>query len=92
MPNQNYRKGRRKEYSICEKLKKEGFDIVQRSRGSHSPIDAFGIDKEKRIIRFVQSKRVLTESMDFVDEEQKEKLEKEYGWLNNTFKVEFVVM
>ena len=92
MPNKTYNKGRRKEYGIIEKLKKEGFDIVQRSKGSHSPIDVFAINKEKRIIRFVQSKRVLKERMDFVDEKQKKKLEKEYDWLNGRFDVEFVVM
>ncbi len=92
MPNPHYQKGRRKEYAICDKLKKEGFDIAQRSKGSHSPIDAFGIDKENKIIRFAQSKRVLNERMDFIDEKQKKKLEKEYNWLNNTFRVEFVVM
>ena len=90
--NPNYRKGRRKESSICDKLKKEGFKIAQRSTGSHSPIDVFAIDRENRIIKFIQSKRVLGETMDFIDEKQKKKIEKEFSWLNGLFSVEFVVM
>lgn len=92
MGNKNYQKGRRKEYGITEKLKKQGFEIVQRSRGSHSPIDIFGINKEKRIIKFIQSKRKLSKSMSFIDEKQKEKIEKEFNWLNGKFEIEFEAM
>ena len=86
-----YKKGSRKEYQIISDLKKEGFDIVQRSRGSHSSIDIFAIDKNRRIILFVQSKRTLDESMDYINPKLKEKLEKEFSWLNGVFGVCFEV-
>lgn len=56
MPNKNYIKGRRKEYKLCKELKKEGFDIVQRTAGSHSPVDILAIDMTKMIILLVQAK------------------------------------
>ena len=77
---------------LCDKLKEEGFEIVQRSKGSHSPIDVFAINREKKLIKLIQSKRTLSETMSHIDEKQKEKIEKEFGWLNNIFRVEFVVM
>ena len=54
--NKNYVKGRRKEYYIAEKLKKEGFDIVQRTAGSHSPFDIIAIRFIDRQMRLVQCK------------------------------------
>ena len=48
MPNKNYIKGRRKEYLIRDKLIKEGFDIVQRTAGSHSFIDVIAIRKSDK--------------------------------------------
>ena len=56
MPNANYLKGRRKEYKIMHELKDNGFEIAHRTAGSHSPIDVFGISRDKRIIKFIQSK------------------------------------
>lgn len=56
VPNRNYEKGRRKEYKVCKELREAGFDIVQRSAGSHSPIDIFAIDKKARVIHLVQCK------------------------------------
>ena len=56
MANKNYCRGRRKEYGACEKLKKEGFEIVQRTAGSHSPIDILAIDTKNKIIKLVQVK------------------------------------
>lgn len=55
MPNKNYLKGRRKEYSIKWKLEELGM-IALRSAGSHSPIDVIGIDKERKIIKLIQCK------------------------------------
>jgi len=92
MENQLYKKGRRKEYSICDKLKKEGWDIVQRTAGSNSPIDIIAIDIKTRVIKLIQSKRILTEDMGSVDEKQKEKIEGELRELNNVFRVEFEVL
>ncbi len=87
-----YKKGRRKEYDIIYRLRKEGYDIAQRTAGSHSPIDIIAINKELRVIKLIQSKRVLKENMAFVDDKQKNNLEEENLWLNNVFRVEFVVM
>ena len=56
MPNANYIKGRRKEYKVCDELKECGFEIVQRTAGSHSPIDIIAIDIETHQILFVQCK------------------------------------
>ena len=92
MPNKNYKAGQRKESYLTDKLKKEDWDIVQRSAGSHSPVDIFCINKEKKIIKFIQSKRVLNQNMSFIDEKQRAKIEKEFDWLSGEFKVEFAVM
>lgn len=54
--NKNYVKGRRKEYKIVKELKQQGYDIVQRTAGSHSCIDIFAIHKDTRKILFIQSK------------------------------------
>ena len=89
MDKKIYKKGTRKEYKICDDLKKEGFDIVQRTAGSHSPIDIIAINIKLRIIKLIQSKRVLKENMDFIDNKQKENLENKWRELNNVFRVEF---
>ena len=81
MPNKNYVKGRKKEYKICKELKEEGFDIVQRSAGSHSPIDVFAINKETKQILLIQSK----------PEGYKENKYEEYYWLNDEFEVKFAI-
>jgi len=85
MPNKNYVKGRRKEYKICDRLKTFGFDIVQRTAGSHSPIDVIAIDKKRKIIMLIQSKP------DNYDDSKVLKLYKKHGWLTDTFKVCFHV-
>jgi len=82
--NKNYRRGRAKEYRIMKALKKQGFEIVLRSAGSHSPIDVIAIKPEK--IMFVQSK-----PNDFSKKKTKELLSK-YYWLNNEFICKFEVI
>lgn len=91
MPNKNkgnpiYRKGRRKEYQITEDLKKEGWDIAQRSKGSHSPIDVFAINKEEKKILLVQAK-----PNDF-PESKTNKILSDNADLSGAFMVEFAVM
>ena len=81
----NYHKGRRKEYKICDSLRKEGFDIVQRSAGSHSPIDVLAFRELDKKILLVQSKP------NSMSEKAKEKLIECHAWLNGDFDVEFVV-
>jgi len=81
MKNIKYIKGRRKEYKIRNELLKEGYDIVQRSAGSHSPIDVFAISKEKKEIILIQSK----------PENYSSKKYDEFEWLNGNFKVKFTI-
>jgi hypothetical protein len=79
--NYAYQKGRRKEYKIRNQLLKEGYEIVQRSAGSHSPIDVFAFHKERKELLLVQSK----------PDGYKEKKYEEYEWLNGNFKTKFEV-
>jgi hypothetical protein len=85
MGNKHYVNGRYKEYKIRKELLKEGYDIAQRSAGSHSPIDIFAIHKERKEILLVQSK-----PDNFLKSSEKKILD-EYDWLNGDFKVEFQV-
>ena len=83
MPNKNYIKGRRKEYKICDELRTLGFDIVQRTAGSHSPIDIIAINiKDKKII-FTQSKP------DSYSTKEANKIIDEFKYLNGLFMCEF---
>ena len=81
MPSKNYVKGRNKEYSIRNKLLKEGFAIAQRTAGSHSPVDVFAIHKEKKLILLVQAKPEGYSSSKY----------DELEWLNGEFTVRFEV-
>ena len=85
MPNKNYQRGRRKEYKVCNQFRAAGFDIVQRTAGSHSPIDVIAIDKKKRIIKLIQAKP------DNFPASQEKKLLLEHQELNGLFVVEFIV-
>jgi len=85
MPNKNYEKGRRKEYKIVKQYKDKGYDIAQRSAGSHSPIDVFAIDKKTRTIRLIQAK---PNSMSTT---AKQKIIDQNKWLNGLFRVIFEV-
>ncbi len=86
MPNKNYIKGRRKEYAICNKLKEQGYHIAQRSAGSHSPIDVFAIDWDKKIIRFIQAKP------DSMSDNKKKEIEEKNKKLNGAFMCLFEVV
>ena len=82
----NYHKGRKYEYKICNQLKKEGFDLVQRTAGSKSSLDIIAIRQSDNKIILVQAKpKNLSDSA-------KNKLLEENDWLNGKFDVEFVVM
>jgi Holliday junction resolvase len=82
----NYHKGRNKEYRICKALRKKGYDIVQRSAGSHSPIDILAIRREDNRISLIQSKP------NGMSDNSRDKLEKKHSWLNGKFDIEFVVV
>lgn len=85
MPNKNYVKGRRKEYKLCKELISKGYDIVQRTAGSHSPIDIIAINKELKLISLIQSKP------DDMAESSIIKLKDQYEWLNGSWIVIFEV-
>ena len=85
MPNKNYVRGRNKEYAIVKKYRDMGYDIVQRTAGSHSPIDVIAIHSIRRTIRLIQ---VKPNSM---SKDNKELLLIKHGELNGLFDVEFSV-
>lgn len=85
MPNKNYVKGRAKEYKICKELRAAGYDIVQRTAGSHSPIDVIAINKKDRSILCVQAKPSNLPTS------QVNKILKECEWLDGEFNIEFSV-
>ena len=85
MPNKNYIKGKNKEHKIIRGLKKEGFDIVQRSRGSKSAIDIWAIKIKEKKIRLVQSKA------GYLSNPAKQRMIEENKELNGMFEVEFVL-
>jgi len=84
-----YKKGARKEYYLINKLKEQGFNIVQRTAGSHSPIDIIAIKIDEKVIKLVQSKRTIGKNMQFIDLKLKNKLENEFKCLNGVYKVKF---
>ena len=86
MPNKNYIKGRRKEYKICHSYKSMGYEIAQRTAGSHSPIDVIAINLKKKKIKFIQAKP------DSWTIKQVKSLEEENKKLNGLFKCEFIVV
>lgn len=85
-----YKQGVRKEYKIVSELKKD-YDIVQRTAGSHSPIDIIAIDVKSKCILLVQSKRVLNRKMSYINPEEKQKIEAEQKELNGIYRVMFEV-
>jgi len=86
MPNKSYRKGYRKENKIQNQLKDEGWDVAQRTAGSHSCVDVFAIRKLDNKILLVQAKP------NDLSDSARDKLLKENDWLNGKFDVEFVVL
>lgn len=86
MPNKNYLKGRRKEYKIVNRYKELGYNIVQRTAGSHSPFDIIAINLKKREIRLIQCKP------DSMNSTQQQKIRNENELLNGLFLVSFSVV
>jgi len=78
-----YEKGRNREYKKKYELEKEGFDIVQRTAGSHSPFDLIAIKLLTREIKLIQVK----------PENYKEtkKLNEKWKDLNNIFRCSYEV-
>jgi len=86
MANKQYTKGRRREHYICDKLKKQGYDIVQRSAGSHSPFDIIAINKESKEIKLIQ---VKPES---IQQSNVNKIMNDNALLNGVYSVKFLVL
>lgn len=81
----NYQNGAARERRIVNMLKRNGWDIANRSAGSHSPVDIFAISRKRKMILFVQSKpRSMSDNA-------KKKIEDELDWLNDEYIVRFKV-
>jgi len=85
MTNLNYRRGRRKEYRIVKQLKQDGYDIAQRSAGSHSPVDVWAIDTTNKRIMLVQVKP------DSISKTKENRLHQDNKQLNGMYIVEYVI-
>ena len=92
MANNFYKAGRRKEYKIVEDFRKDGFEIVERTAGSHSEIDIIAIDLKNKKINLIQSKRSMNHDMSYIDPKLKEKIEEKNKELNGLFTVCFEVL
>lgn len=84
-----YTRGREKEYWLVKQLKEQGYDIVIRSAGSHSPVDVWAVDISNKKIKLFQCKKHEGCSMDYIEPALKEQLEKENNKLNGLYEVEF---
>ena len=85
MPNKNYIKGRRKEYAIVKRLKEEGYDLAQRTAGSHSEVDIIAIRRRDKRIKLIQAKP------NSYSDNATQKIIQKNAWMNDEFMVEFVV-
>ena len=85
MANLRYLKGANKERSAVKRLKREGYDLAQRSRGSKSPVDVWGLIIKDKIIKLIQVKAgTFTDS-------QANKIMLDNSHLNGTYKVDFEI-
>jgi hypothetical protein len=89
VPNRNYEKGRRAEYKVMKQLRKEGFQYVGRTAGSHGIFDVWGIELfdwdspvHKGRIKLVQVKTGKTA--------ERERAKTEIGKLTGSYFVEGV--
>jgi len=84
MTNKNYLKGRAKEYRLKYKFEKQGF-IVLRTAQSRGFADLIAINPNSKEIIFIQSKpRSMSNNA-------KEKLEKQFEFMNDSFLCGFQV-
>jgi len=82
----NYMRGRAKEYYLMNRLKKDGFDIVVRTAGSHGMFDIIAIRKSDLLIRLIQVKPKHFSRI------QEENILNHADWLNAIFKVKFEIL
>lgn len=83
--NKNYINGRNKEYRIVKKYKEQGYDIVQRTAGSHSPFDVIAVNIKQERIKLIQAKPSTMSDM------AKGKILSDNKDLNGLYIVEFEV-
>ena len=57
-----YKRGRTKEYAVIRELKKDGFEIAQRTANSRSPFDVIAINTKERKIKLIQVKSSIPQS------------------------------
>ena len=81
----NYRNGAARERRFVNNLKKDGFDIVFRSAGSHSPVDVVAIHQESKMIYFIQCKPQT------LSKNAQKALQSHYEWLNRDYACHFKV-
>lgn len=84
MTNKNYLKGRAKEYRLKYKFEKQGF-IVLRTAQSRGFADLIAINPNSKEIIFIQSKPRS------ISNNAKEKLEKQFEFMNDSFLCGFQV-
>ena len=82
----NYQNGANRERRVLHSLKEQGFDLVFRSAGSHSPIDLFALDIKTKQIWLIQCK---PKSMSI---KAKQKLELEINKFEGNFSVKTKVI
>jgi Holliday junction resolvase len=84
MPNKNYIKGRRKEYSLIREAREKGL-IAFRSAGSHSCVDVVVIDVKNREISLIQAKPNDISELDI------KRLEFDNKELNGLYIVKYII-
>jgi len=88
--NKNYKKGAHKEWRIANNYKTkgaaEGWEIAQRTAGSHSPIDIIAINPKTKEIHLIQAKPKS------LSDNKKQEIEEKNKNLNGNFKVSFFVI
>ena len=85
MVNKNYINGRAREYKIKKKFEEQGY-IVLRTAGSHGFADLIALNKDKRLIAFIQAKPKDYPTKKIIEQKQL------YSWLNGAFLTSFAVM
>ena len=66
MVNQQYNRGRAKEYRVMELLREEGW-VVGRSAGSHSPVDIFAAKEGKVLLVQVKNGKARVKAEELME-------------------------
>ena len=79
-----YKNAANKERAVIRELRKQGYDLAQRSAGSRSPVDVWAVNSKEKKIKLVQVKTNISKR-------DEEKLLLENGNFNGNFEVIFEV-